>query len=210
MIRSGDSRQGVCPVKFLQEVWQNNEVACQAITTCHCTTKKENGTQTTTLKKLYYPMPRTIQNNVSTKQNNKKNIGSGSILQFYYNNFSKNNKDTNVYNNVLNRRRNELAFLHGKAPFSSTKRPLSIRLSTPKHVMNFFSKPFKSDSQKRPLILQGSDNFNNHKPNFPLLQNRNGLKLPSVYTISENVEKFSLYRKNLYISSNSRPLFVRI
>lgn len=152
-----------------------------------------------------------IQNNVLNKQNNKRNINSGSILQYYYNNFGKSNKDTNVYNNVLNRRRNELAFLHGKAPFSSTKRPLSIRLSTPKHVANFFSKSFRSDSQKRPLLLQGSNNFSNqeYRANFQIIPNKNGLRISSIYTISENVEKFSLYRKNLYISSNSRPLFVR-
>lgn len=212
MIRSGDNRQGVCPVKFLQEVWHRSEVACQATYPCNCLDKQQNAPPST-LKKIYYPSPtpRFIQNNTMTKQNNKKNINSGSILQYYYNNFGQNNKDTNVYNNVLNRRRNELAFLHGKAPFSSTKRPLSIRLSTPKHVANFFSKSFKSDSQKRPLLLQGTMGFNNqdNKPNFQIVPNRNGLRLSSIYTISEDVEKFSLYRKNLYISSNSRPLFVR-
>lgn len=201
MIRSGDNRQGVCPVKFLQEVWHRSEVACQATYTCNCLkTPTPN-----TLKKIYYPNPSKImiQNNVLvSKQNNKKNINAGSILQYYYNNFNKTSKQTNVYNNnVLQRRRNELAFLHGKAPFSSTKRPLSIRLSTPKHVVNFFSKPFRSDSQKRPLLLQNT-------PNLKILP-KNGLKISSIYTISDNVDKFSLYRKNLYISSNSRPLFVR-
>ncbi|KYB25459.1 hypothetical protein TcasGA2_TC010972 [Tribolium castaneum] len=166
-----------------------------------------------TLKKIYYPNPAKImiQNNVLlSKQNNKKNINAGSILQYYYNNFNKNtSKQTNVYNNnVLQRRRNELAFLHGKAPFSSTKRPLSIRLSTPKHVVNFFSKPFRPDSQRRPLLLQNSSNYPNN-PNFKIVPNKNGLKISSIYTISDNVDKFSLYRKNLYISSNSRPLFVR-
>lgn len=212
MIRSGDNRQGVCPVKFLQEVWHRSEVACQATYPCNCLDKQQNAPPST-LKKIYYPSPtpRFIQNNTLMKQNNKKNVNSGSILQYYYNNFGQNNKDTNVYNNVLNRRRNELAFLHGKAPFSSTKRPLSIRLSTPKHVANFFNKSFKSDSQKRPLLLQGSMIFNNqeNKPNFQIVPNRNGIRLSSIYTISEDVEKFSLYRKNLYISSNSRPLFVR-
>lgn len=219
MIRSGDNRQGICPIKFLQEVWQRSEVACQATTSCNCYIKQQNGTiqnssqyPQTTLKKIYYPnpTPKLIQNNVSNKQNNKRNNSSspGRILQYYYNNFGKSNKDTNVYNNVLNRRRTELAFLHGKAPFSSTKRPLSIRLSTPKHVANFFSRN-KSDSQKRPLLLQGSQTLNNH-PSFQIIPNKTGLKISSIYTISENVEKFSLYRKNLYISSNSRPLFVRI
>ena len=152
-----------------------------------------------------------IQNNILlTKQNNKKNINAGSILQYYYNNFNKNtSKQTNVYNNnVLQRRRNELAFLHGKAPFSSTKRPLSIRLSTPKHMVNFFSKSFRSDSQKRPLLLQNTNSYPVN-PNFKIIPNKNGLKISSIYTISDNVDKFNLYRKNLYISSNSRPLFVR-
>ncbi|KAG5894683.1 hypothetical protein JTB14_014332 [Gonioctena quinquepunctata] len=194
MIRSGDNRQ-----------------ACQATTPCVCLVKQQNAPPNT-LKKIYYPnpIPRVIQNNVSNKQNNKRNnSSSGGILQYYYNNFGRGSKDTNVYNNVLNRRKNELAFLHGKAPFSSTKRPLSIRLSTPKHMANFFSK-YKSDSQKRPLLLQGSTNLNNHKASFQIIPNKNGLKISSIYTISEDVEKFSLYRKNLYISSNSRPLFVRI
>ncbi|CAH1154321.1 unnamed protein product [Phaedon cochleariae] len=197
MIRSGDNRQGICPVKFLQEF------------------KQQNGT----LRKLYYPNPTPwtmIQNNVRNKQNNKRNnssrkegTSSGGILQFYYNNFGKSNKDTNVYNNVLNRRKNELAFLHGKAPFSSTKRPLSIRLSTPKHMSNFFSRS-KSDSQKRPLLLQGQESSMNLQPSFQIIPNKSGLRISSIYTISENVEKFSFCRKNLYISSNSRPLFVRI
>lgn len=187
MIRSGDNRQGVCPLKFLQEVWHRNEVACQATYICNCTKASPN------LKKIYYPNPSKIilQNNKQVKKSNN----AGSILQYYYNNFNKSSKQTNVYNNnVLQRRKNELAFLNGKAPFSSTKRPLSIRLSTPKRVANFFTKGLKADSQTRPLLL---------KKITPAI---NGVK---VYTISDNVDKFSLYRKNLYISSNSRPLFVR-
>lgn len=180
--------------------------------------------QQNTLKKLYYPNPNpsiTIQNNNNfANKQNKKNVNSGSILQYYYNNFNKSNtKDTNVYNNALKRRKNELAFLHGKAPFSSTKRPLSIRLSTPKHMVNFFNRSNRSDSQKRPLLLQHHqqqqqgayyiNQFTNNRSNFKIVPNKNGLKISTIYTISENVEKFTLNRKNLYISSNSRPLFVR-
>ncbi|KAL3268111.1 hypothetical protein HHI36_007238 [Cryptolaemus montrouzieri] len=183
--------------------------------------------QIQTLNKLYYPSPKIVQNNNNNNINNsfksvKKNVDSSSILQYYYNNFHnnfKNSKQTNVYyENVLKRRRNELAFLHGKAPFSSTKRPLSIRLSTPKHITNLFNKfnQFKSDSQKRPLLLQGSNNNSQsinedpyYRPNLRFLCNRNMSKVSSIYTISEDVDKFSLYERNLYISSNSRPLFVR-
>lgn len=167
-------------------------------------------------------------NNHEAYKPTKRSPNSGSILQYYYNNFHnnfKNSKQTNVYyENVLKRRRNELAFLHGKAPFSSTKRPLSIRLSTPKHITNLFSKfnHNKSDSQKRPLQMQGNNNnINNNiqstsgsiycRSNLRVLCNRNDYvqRQPSVYTISEDVDKFSLYEKNLYISSNCRPLFVR-
>lgn len=247
MIRSGDNRQGVCPVKFLQEVWHHSEVACQATYTCNCSINNSQITSSAaaqinvppplnTLNKLYYPNPTTrltIQNNnntINNNNNNNKNKNfnnhSGNILQYYYNNFNSNfnknnsnNKQTNVYNNnVLQRRRNELAFLNGKAPFSSTKRPLSIRLSTPKHVVKFLSKPFRSDSQKRPLLMQGSNNHDNmFMPSdfhsiVPSSNNddlKNASSSSSIYTISENVEKFNLYRKNLYISSNCRPLFVR-
>lgn len=199
MIRSADNRQGVCPVKFLQDVWQHNVVAPPLATSYNNPIKIQNTSQPNVLKKIYYHYP-----------NNKRNINSSNLLQYYYNNFTKRNKNTNVYNNVLNRRRTELAFLHGKAPFSSTKRPLSIRLSTPKHVVNFFQKPFKSDSQRRPLILQEPNTSNLRMPDFQIIPNKSGLKISSIYTISENVEKLSLYRKNLYISSNSRPLFVRL
>lgn len=211
MIRSADNRQGVCPLKFLQDVWQHNTVAPQLATPCLPPNKPQIAPQPNVLKKIYYQYPNSIiQNNISNKQNNKRNVTSGNLLQYYYNNFTKRSKNTNVYNNVLNRRRTELAFLHGKAPFSSTKRPLSIRLSTPKHVVNFFQKSFKSDSQKRPLILQETNTSNLRMPDFQIIPNKSGLKVSSIYTISENVEKISLYRKNLYISSNSRPLFVRL
>lgn len=167
--------------------------------------------QQTILRKIYNHYTNSIvQNNISNKGNNKKNIDSGNFLQYYYNNFTKRSKNTNVYNNVLNRRRTELAFLHGKAPFSSTKRPLSIRLSTPKHVVNYFQKSFTSDSQKRPLVLQETNTSSLRMPDFQIIPNKSGLRISSIYTISENVEKLSLYRKNLYISSNNRPLFVRL
>ncbi|KAH1017902.1 hypothetical protein HUJ05_008493 [Dendroctonus ponderosae] len=197
MIRSGDNRQGVKP----------QEAAKQP-----AAVKPPQ-----TLRKIYYPAAQPqVQifrnnNNTFTRQSGKKDNNSGSILRYYYNNFAKGRKDTNVYQNVLERRRNELAFLHGKAPFSSTKRPLSIRLSTPKHVASLFNRSFTSDSQKRPLLLQGSPYNHEYRPtpHFQIIANKNGLKISSIYTISESVEKFSLHRKNLYISSNSRPLFVR-
>lgn len=211
MIRSADNRQGVCPVKFLQDVWQHNAVASELATSYISPATPQKAQQISVLKKIYYHYPNTIiQNNISNKQNNKRNITSSNLLQFYYNNFTKKSKNTNVYNNVLNRRRTELAFLHGKAPFSSTKRPLSIRLSTPKHVVNFLQRSFKTDSQKRPLILQESNSSNLRMPDFQIIPNKSGLKISSIYTISENIDKLNLYRKNLYISSNSRPLFVRL
>ncbi|KRT86633.1 hypothetical protein AMK59_225 [Oryctes borbonicus] len=161
--------------------------------------------------------------------NYKKNIKSGNTVQYYYNNINENNtssknntaylqKQTNA--SVERIKKNHQPIFFTKAPFSSTKRPLSIRLSTPKHhVVNFFNRTFRTDSQKRPLLLNThySENvniMNEFRPNFQIIPGKNGLKISSIYTISEDVEKFSLknslYRnKNLYISSNSRPLFVR-
>lgn len=225
MIRSGDNRQGVCPVKFLQEVWQRSEVACQADYTCTCLTR-----QTPTLiNKIYYPSPSGIvlQNNnmwYNSAQRAKKNLNSSNVFHYYYNNINnnlvKNNdvyvKQINLNNNVYYNpcmKNNPDNFINNKAPFSSTKRPLTIRLSTPKHVSNFFNKTFRSDSQKRPLLLNYGSNGSLHAPNFQIIPKKTGLKISSIYTISESVEKFSLktpfYKKNLYISSNSRPLFVR-
>lgn len=223
MIRSGDNRQGVCPVKFLQEVWQLSEVACQANYTCNCLLKEE---PREILNKIYYPNPV----NVVFQKNNswfKPKKNSGNSVQYYYNNINntltKNNsflltKQTNINNNniIIPQQKINVKNLSAKAPFSSTKRPLSIRLSTPKHVTNFFTKAFKSDSQKRPLLLNYSyHNSTNDEfgPNFQIIPIKNGLKISSIYTISENVEKFTLKntfnKRNLYISSNSRPLFVR-
>lgn len=228
MIRSGDNRQGVCPVKFLQEVWQRSEVACQVDYSCFCTTPD----RPSVLNKIYYPNPNiAVQHNnfYYSKVVNKKNLNSSNMFQYYYNNINnnliKNNsyvKQINLNNNNKNFPNIQLnkdapKFLHCKAPFSSSKRPLSIRLSTPKHVTNFFHKTFRSDSQKRPLLLNYGSNGSVCReyvgPNFQIIPKKTGLKISSIYTISEDVEKFSLktplYRKNLYISSNSRPLFVR-
>lgn len=229
MIRSGDNRQGVCPVKFLQEVWQRSEVACQADYSCFCTTQKPSSV----LNKIYYPNPNiAIQNNnfYSAKSINKKNLNSSNMFQYYYNNINNNLIKNNSYRKQINLNNNNKNFpnfqlinkptpkyLNTKAPFSSTKRPLSIRLSTPKHVSNFFYRTFRSDSQKRPLLLNYGSNGSVAReyigPNFQIIPKKTGLRISSIYTISENVEKFSLktplYRKNLYISSNSRPLFVR-
>lgn len=231
MIRSGDNRQGVCPVKFLQEVWQRSEVACQANHSCFCTTTK---TPPPVLNKIYYPNPTVaMQNNnfYYTKPINKKNLNSSNLFQYYYNNINNNLIKNNSYVKQINLNNNNKNFpdFHlnnrdtpkymqiNKAPFSSTKRPLSIRLSTPKHVSNFFHRTFRSDSQKRPLLLNYGSNGSIARdyvgPNFQIIPKKTGLKISSIYTISEDVEKFSLktplYRKNLYISSNSRPLFVR-
>lgn len=177
------------------------------------------------------------QNNVNNNNNNrvlkvntlasKKSLNSGNMFQYYYNNINNNIlKNNSSYLKQINLNNNS-GFpnlqlrndLHNKAPFSSTKRPLSMRLSTPKHhVTNFFNRTFiRSDSQKRPLLLNYGSNCNlrqdNFAPNFQIIPKKTGLKISSIYTISENVEKFSLktplYRKNLYISSISRPLFVR-
>lgn len=229
MIRSGDNRQGVCPVKFLQEVWQLSEAACQATCTCTCLYKEQKQQQQQQqqqqkeiLDKIYYPNPVNV---VFQKNNNwykpKKNSAS---VQYYYNNINntitKNNsylftKQTNINNNniIIPSQKLNIKNLTSKAPFSSTKRPLTIRLSTPKHVSNFLMKAFKTDSQKRPLLLNHQNYNEDFTPNFRIIPNKNGLKISSIYTISENVEKFTIkntfYRRNLYISSNSRPLFVR-
>lgn len=166
--------------------------------------------------------------NVVFQKNNtwykpKKNANA---VQYYYNNINnaitKNNsylftKQTNINNNniIMSSQKLNIKNLTSKAPFSSTKRPLTIRLSTPKHVSNFLMKAFKSDSQKRPLLLNHQNSIEDFTPptNFRIIPNKNGLKISSIYTISENVEKFTIkntfYRRNLYISSNSRPLFVR-
>lgn len=227
MIRSGDNRQGVCPVKFLQEVWQRCEVACQADYSCFCTSQGS----ATYLNKIYYPNPNiAMQNNnfYYPKAVNKKSLNSSNMFQYYYNNINNNLTKNNSYLKQINLNNNNNfpnlqlikdapKYLQNKAPFSSSKRPLSIRLSTPKHVSNFFHKTFRSDSQKRPLLLNFGSNGSIGReyvgPNFQIIPRKTGLKISSIYTISENVEKFSLktplYRKNLYISSNSRPLFVR-
>lgn len=167
--------------------------------------------------------------NVVFQKNNmwykRKKNSSNNAVQYYYNNINdaitKNNsylltKQTNINNNniIMSSQKLNYKNLTSKAPFSSTKRPLTIRLSTPKHVSNILMKAFKTDSQKRPLLLNHYQNFNeDFTPNFRIIPNKNGLKISSIYTISENVEKFTLkntfYRRNLYISSNSRPLFVR-
>lgn len=218
MIRSGDNRQGVCPLKFLQEVWHLSEVACQVTNVCNC--KKIE--RKTSLKKIYYPNfdPPNIKKNKKQKNKNKKSQNSTNIFQYYYNNInekSKNNvwsKQTNINNNILpyNQNKNFKFVNNTKAPFSSTKRPLSFRLSTPKHVTNLFNKTFRYDSQKRPLLLNVSNcnlTCDEYQPNFRVIPEKSGLKISSIYTISEDVEKFTIYRRNLYISSNSRPLFVR-
>lgn len=209
MIRSGDNRQGVCPVKFLQEVWQLSEANCLSTCACSCLKKEPPDI----LDKIYYPNPITAplpKNNNWYK--NKKPVNNN-ILS-YHNNI---NNEKNKQTNVLQGYQKNAKLTNTKAPFSSTKRPLSIRLSTPKHhFSNFFSRLNRVDSQKRPLLL----NFNpsdlssikNFRPNFKIIPEKSGLKISTIYTISENVEKFTMknsYRRNLYISSNSRPLFVR-
>lgn len=241
MIRSGDNRQGICPIKFLQEVWQLSEVACQVNSnTCTCFANPHR----TLVNKTHHPtkpspFPTYQKGIVSDGNNNnnasknwkkmtnyKKNIKTGNSLQYYYNNINENSSKNNApyltkqTNASIDKVKKNQSIFFAKAPFSSTKRPLSIRLSTPKHhVVNFFTRTFRSDSQKRPLLLNThySENvnlMNEFRPNFQIIPGKNGLKISSIYTISEDVEKFSLknslYRnKNLYISSNSRPLFVR-
>lgn len=242
MIRSGDNRQGICPLKFLQEVWQLSEVACQVnsnMCTCFANPHK------TVMNKIYHTKASSItdyhrqngnaiiasnNNNKNWKKmpNYKRNVKSGNSLQYYYNNINENNSSSKNNSTYLTKQTNASAekvkknqqIFFAKAPFSSTKRPLSIRLSTPKHhVVNFFNRTFGTDSQKRPLLLnthyaENVNIMNKFRPNFQIIPGKNGLKISSIYTISEDVEKFSLknslYRnKNLYISSNSRPLFVR-
>lgn len=237
MIRSGDNRQGICPVKFLQEVWQLSEVACQVNSnTCTCFANPHR----TLINKIHQTKASPITTNYQNCTNNnnvnknwkkitnyKKNVKSGTSLQYYYNNINENNSSKNNLgyltkqtNASIEKVKKNQPIFFAKAPFSSTKRPLSIRLSTPKHhVVNFFNRAFRTDSQKRPLLLNPhySENvnlMNEFRPNFQIIPGKNGLRISSIYTISEDVEKFSLknslYRnKNLYISSNSRPLFVR-
>lgn len=204
---------------------------------CSCIKQKP---QQTTLNKIYYHYSKNAlqKNNNSSATwyslTNRKNLNNGKFAQYYYNNINNNNLSKNNYvylpkqnnlNNINNifalsnaQFKNEFKYLHCKAPFSSTKRPLSIKLSTPKHVTNFFNRTFGSDSQKRPLLLNlGSSNGSLDEPpgpNFQIIPDRYGLKISSIYTISENVEKCtprsSLYpKRNFYITSSSRPLFVR-
>lgn len=189
----------------------------------------------TTLNKIYYHYSKnSIQKNNSSSWysfTNKKNLNNGKFAQYYYNNINNNNLSKNNYvylpkqnnlNNINNifalsnaQFKNDFKNLHCKAPFSSTKRPLSIKLSTPKHVTNLLNKAFGSDSQKRPLLLNlGSSTCSLDDPIGSIIPDRCGLKISSIYTISENVEKFtprsSLYpKRNFYITSSSRPLFVR-
>lgn len=254
MIRAGDSRQGVCPVKFLQEVWQRAQGVPLITTTCSCATEQE----AKHLNKIYYSyrtdknsnvvreaqqQPRKKNNSTTwypqlVKKNNahavKDNTNRATFTQYYYNNIKNNNysKDSIVYlpkqnnlNNINNIfalsnaqfKNNQPIFSNYKAPFSSTKRPLTMKLSTPKkHVSNFFNRTlFRSDSQKRPLLLHlgSSGSLDEMNPDYPIVP-ANGIRISSIFTISENVEKFTpkntLYQKrNFYITSSSRPLFVR-
>lgn len=229
MIRSGDNRQGICPVKFLQEVWQLSDGTSKITHTCDCLIQEPHAR----LDKIYYPYPTTViipKNNSSNKQKvNNKVQNTGGVLQYYYNNINnnvtKNNsvyftKQTNMNNNNIFAycQQKNFKFVNNKLPFSSTIRPLSLRLSTPKHVTNLLNKTFRTDSQKRPLLLNFSTSNRNlghddYGPNFKIIPDKTGLKVSSIYTISENVEKITLknalHRRNLYISSNSRPLLVR-
>lgn len=112
--------------------------------------------------------------------------------------------------------------------YSSTVRPLGFKkvVTTPKHVSNFFMKTFRSDSQKRPLLLNhstirknefhGGDGF---APNFKIIPDKTGLKISPIYSISQNIDKYtprklrqqSTYFRNVnqYAASCTRPVYVK-
>lgn len=271
MIRSGDNRQGVCPLKFLQEVWQHTEVACQVNNVCHCMNPQlTTSNNKNSLTKIYYPNPTTTTNysqapimshenrknnevqqqqqgnpTMQYRQNvasaNKRGINSGNILQYYYNNINNNEYTaTNVNNNgeylakqsnininnifaISNNQQQKLTL--EKNQFSSTIRPLSLKVSTPKQVSNFFTKTFRSDSQKRPLLLNYSSTNNEfhdaniYGPNFKIIPDKTGLKISPIYSISQNIDKYTprkVRQQSTYFrngdngnASSSRPLFVR-
>lgn len=239
MIRSGDNRQGVCPLKFLQEVWHSSEVAVQ-VKNCPCfesatnisTNTADSSTNSTSpLTKLYYPVADTYRKNNEVQNIRRKSIrsiNSSNILQYYYNNINNNDfvagasnsdyfsKDSNInVNNIFAMSNNQKVILE-KNHLSSIKRPLSIT----RNPSNFFMRTFRSDSQKRPLLLNyhSSRNENNHGPNFKIIPDKTGLKFSPIYSISENVEKYNSSRKfrqnSAYFGSyprgsDNRPLYVR-
>lgn len=140
-------------------------------------------------------------------------------------------KQSNInINNIFAMSGNQQKLSHEKNQFSSTNRPLSLKVVTPKHVSNFFMKTFRSDSQKRPLMLNCSTIRKNEfhvgdgvAPNFKIIPDKTGLKISPIYSISQNIDKYttrkyrqqqSSYFRNLnhgdrMMASCTRPLFVK-
>lgn len=258
MIRSGDNRQGVCPLKFLQEVWQHTEVACQVNNACACTTNwpQTNQISKKPLTKIYYPTPRLqaaegrrnneIHQGTSSSSGRvdipRRSLNSSNILHYYYNNINNNEsypstnpgyfqKQSSInINNIfaISNNQKQKVILE-KNHLSSTKRPLAFSRHNPHS--NYFMKTFRSDSQKRPLLLNyptpntyhGNDN--NFGPNFKIIPEKTGLKISPIYSISQDIDKYvpsrrlrhqsSYFRNynytttNLLSASSSRPLYLK-
>ncbi|GLV34334.1 Stac-like [Carabus blaptoides fortunei] len=229
MIRSGDNRQGVCPLKFLQEV--NN--------VCHCMNPQLTTSNNNSLTKIYYPNPTTtnypqasttttVNTNTNMSTDNRKN---NEVQQHQQQGNptmqSRQNSNININNifAISNNNHHQQKVSLEKNQFSSTNRPLSLKVSTPKQVSNFFTKTFRSDSQKRPLLLNYTSTNNEfhdsniYGPNFKIIPDKTGLKISPIYSISQNVDKYTprkLRQQSTYFrngdngnASSSRPLFVR-
>lgn len=182
-----------------------------------------NTNQPTNLTKLYYPTTDIYRKNneIQPLKNNKK-IHSGNLLQYCYNNINSNNfigpsnvsyfsKTTNIDIHNLFENNNQKVIIE-KNHISSIKRPLSIT----RNSSNFFMKTFRSDSQKRPLLLNYpiNHNENNFGPNFKIIPEKKGLKISPIYNISESVEKYTLKKLRatsyfVYSKSSNRPLCVK-
>lgn len=206
----------------------------QAPTTMSHENRKNNEVQQ---QQQANPMMQYRQNVTSA---NKRGINSGNILQYYYNNINNNEytatnvnnngeylaKQSNInINNIFAISNNQQKLTLEKNQFSSTIRPLSLKVSTPKQVSNFFTKTFRSDSQKRPLLLNYSSTNNEfhdaniYGPNFKIIPDKTGLKISPIYSISQNIDKYTprkLRQQSTYFrngdngnASSSRPLFVR-
>lgn len=193
----------------------------------------------------------------SAGENINRAFNSSTILQYYYNNINNNDstrtkvvtttsigtgttnaeylaKQSNInINNIFAMSGNQhqkISLEKNQFSYSSTVRPLALKkvVTTPKQVSNFFMKTFRSDSQKRPLLLNhstirknefhGGDGF---APNFTIIPDKTGLKISPIYSISQNIDKYaprklrqqSTYFRNVNqcgsAASCTRPLFVK-
>lgn len=198
--------------------------------TCPCANPETNK-PANTLTKIYYPVNykrnNYTKNNETTENvNSPKSLNSSNILQYYYNNINNNDITTNSNDNYLSKQstininnifatsNNQPKIILEKNHLSSTKRPLAITRSSPS---NFFMKTFRSDSQKRPLLLNYPTyhSTNLHGPNFKIVPDKTGLKISPIYSISQDVDRYvprkrhSSYFRNARVASSCRPLYVK-